>query len=467
MVSEERLPPHDIDAEEAVLGSLLIDPEAILLVATFLKPEDFYREQNRWVYKACLALYEREEVINQITVGRELASQPNQERLMDIGGAAYLSHLIAAVPTSVQVESYAQIVHHLALMRRLISAGGQIAAIGYEAGTDIDVAFDKAEDILFHLRRGESPRDFIHIRKILDQYFEESGQRAPPPQGHLPHVLTGFTALDELLGGLQRSDMIVLAARPSLGKSSLALNIARNAAIEQGAHVAIFSLEMSKEQLVQRLLSSESAVDAKKIRLGLYRGVEEKQIMDAAGLLSEAPIYVDDSPLLNIVEMRSKVRRLHYEHGIDLIIVDYLQLIRGNSRTENRVQEISEISRSAKALARELEVPLISVSQLSRAVETRQDHTPLLSDLRESGSIEQDADVVMFIYRDDMYSSEEDWEKHNTGKPYPKGIASIIVAKHRNGPIGRSDLFFNEKLAKFTNLEREKTEQQTLPRFSS
>lgn len=462
MTLEERLPPHDTDAEEAVLGSLLIEPETILVVGTFLKPEDFYREQNRWVYEVCSSLYQRQESINQITVGQDLA---RQGKLAEIGGAAYLSHLIAAVPTSVQVESYAQVVHRLAMMRRLISAGGQIAAIGYEATADVEAACDKAEEILFRLRRGESTRGFVHIRRILDQYFEETDWGTPRHQKHLPHVLTGFTYLDELLGGLQRSDMVVLAARPSLGKSSIALNIARNAAMEQGAHVAIFSLEMSKEQLAQRLLASESRVAAKRIRLGIYREAEEKQIMEAAGILSEAPIWVDDSPLLKMIEMRSKAKRLNSEQGIDLIVVDYLQLIRGDSRSENRVQEISEISRSLKALARELEVPLIAVSQLSRAVETRPDHVPLLSDLRESGSIEQDADVVMFIYRDDIYYSKEEWERRNPGEVYPKNIARIIVAKHRNGPIGRRDLRFIEELAKFTNLESEKTEQQALPRF--
>jgi replicative DNA helicase len=463
-MSTERLPPHNIEAEEAVLGSLLLDAEGILKIDLFLKPEDFYREENRWIYEACLSLYGRNEAINQVTVGQELM---RRGKLTEIGGAGFLSRLIATVPTPLHIEYYAQIVHRLALMRRLIEAAGQIAAIGYEAGPDIDAAFNKAEDILFRLRHGESPRDFRHIRQILDDYFEESGLAPRTRPGRLPHVLTGFSALDEILGGLQRSDMIILAARPSLGKSSLALNIARNASVEQGAHVAIFSLEMSKEQLVQRLLAGEAEVDSKRIRLGLYREAEERRIMEAAGVLSEAPIYVDDTPLLKVVEMRSKARRLHYDRGIDLIIIDYLQLVRGNGRSENRVQEISEISRSIKALARELEIPIIAVSQLSRAVETRTDHIPLLSDLRESGSIEQDADVVLFIYREDVYYTKEEWERRNPGKPYPKGIAEIRIAKHRNGPVGQVSLFFKEKIAKFTNLEKERGEQQqTLPRFS-
>jgi len=460
----ERLPPHNIEAEEAVIGSLLVDPEAIIKTTVFLKPEAFYREKNQWLYEACLSLYERNEAINQITVSQELT---RQGKLEDVGGVAYLSHLISVLPTSVHVEYYAQIVHRLAVMRRLISAAGQIAAVGYEAGPDVDAALDKAEDILFRLRRGESPHDFVPIRQVLEQYFEESRFAAPSPvEGHPSHVLTGFVALDELLGGLQRSDMIVLGARPSLGKSSLALSIARNAAVEQGAQVAFFSLEMAKEQLVQRLLSSESEVDSKRFRMKRYTTAEEKRIMDAAGALAEAPIYVDDSPALRIVEMRSKARRLHYERGIDLIIVDYLQLIRGDGRVESKVQEVSEISRSLKALARELDTPVLAVSQLSRAAELRPSHVPLLSDLRESGSIEQDADVVLFIHRDEVYYTQDAWERSNPDKPYPKGIANIIVAKHRNGPIGQRDLRFRQSITKFESLiSEQEIEQPTLPRF--
>jgi replicative DNA helicase len=460
----ERLPPHNIEAEEAVIASLLVDPEAIIKTTIFLKPEAFYREKNQWLYEACLSLYERNEAINQITVAQELT---RQGKLEEVGGVAYLSHLVSVLPTSVHVEYYAQIVHRLAVMRRLISAAGQIAAIGYEAGPDVDVALDKAEDVLFRLRRGESPRDFVHIRRVLEQYFEDSSFAAPPPaEGRPSHVLSGFVALDELLGGLQRSDMIVLGARPSLGKSSLALSIARNAAVEQRAQVAIFSLEMAKEQLVQRLLSSEAEVDSKRVRLGRYTAAEEKRIMESAGVLAEAPIYIDDSPALKVIEMRSKARRLHYERGIDLIIVDYLQLIRGDGRIESKVQEISEISRSLKALARELNTPVLAVSQLSRAAELRPSHIPLLSDLRESGSIEQDADVVLFIHRDEVYYTPEAWERSNPDKSYPKGIANIIVAKHRNGPIGQRDLRFRQNIAKFENLISEREiEQPTLPRF--
>ena len=443
----EKLPPHDIEAEEAVIGSLLVDGDAIYKIASFLTPEEFYREKNLWVYEACFSLYERNEPIDQVTVAHELG---RQGKLEAVGGAAYLSHLVSIVPTSVHIEHYAQTVHRLAVMRRLISAASQIAAIGYEAGPDLDDSLGRAENILFRLRHVQSHRDFVHIRRLLDRYFEES--EVAPHLAAGAAINTGFPALDDFLGGLQRSDMIVLAARPSLGKTSLALNIARNAAIEQKAHIAIFSLEMAREQLLQRLLSSESGVDTKRLRLGQYTEVEEGMIFsDAAGVLSEAPIYIDDSPALRMWEMRSKARRLHFEQGIDLVIVDYMQLIRGDGR-EGRVQEITEISRSLKELSRELDVPVIAVSQLSRASEWRASHRPQLSDLRESGSIEQDADVVMFIYRDDLYTTNDDWERLHPDVPYPKGIAEIMIAKHRNGPTGTVGLRFRDTTAKFESL---------------
>ena len=446
---EEKLPPHDIEAEEAVLGSLLVDGEAIHKIAIFLKPGDFHREKNLWVYEACFSLYERNEAIDQVTVAHELG---RSGRLEAVGGAAYLSHLVSIVPTSVHVEHYAHTVHRLSMMRGLIGASSQIAAIGYEAGPDVDAALGRAEDIIFRIRRRESRRDFLHIRQVLDRYFEEAEPALPAMEERV--VRTGFPALDEILGGLQRSDMIVLAARPSLGKSSLALTIARNAALEQGAHVAIFSLEMAREQLVWRLLAGESGVDSRRLRLGEQTEDEERKIMEATGKLSEAAIFIDDSPILRMVEMRSKARRLNNERGIDLVIVDYMQLIRGDGR-ESRVQEVSEISRSLKEVARELDVPLIAVSQLSRAPEWRSSHRPQLFDLRESGSIEQDADVVVFIYREDMYyTTKEAWEREHPEQPYPKGMAEIIVAKHRNGPTGTVTLRFRDRTVKFESLEQ-------------
>jgi len=452
-VNNEKLPPHDIDAEEAVIGSLLIDGAAIYKIATLLDQRDFYHEQNQWLYGACLSLYQRNEAINQITVAQEL---DRQGKLEACGGAAYLSHLISIVPTSLDIEHYAQIVYRLSVSRHLINAAGQIAAIGYEAAPDVDTSLSKAEDILFRLRHGQAPRDFIHIRQVLDKYFE-----APPTPSvkgdveAIPYVLSNFAGLDEFLGGFQRSDLIIVAGRPSMGKTSLALSIAREAAVRQGACVALFSLEMAREPLVLRMLASEANVDSRRVRLGLQNEEEEKRIMEATGRLSEAPIYIDDSPQLRVVEMQSKARRLRYERNIDLVIADYMQLMQGDGRGESRVQEVSYISRSLKALARELDVPVLAVSQLSRAPEWRASHRPQLSDLRESGGIEQDADVVIFIYRDDYYHSRREWEELHPDVDYPEGIADIIIAKHRNGPTGEIKLHFLPKTASFADISNQ------------
>jgi replicative DNA helicase len=448
---DSKLPPYDIDAEESVNGSLLIDGKAIYDIAIILKAEDFYSEQNRFIFQACLSLYQRDEAINQITVAQEL---DRQSKLDKCGGAAYLSHLISIVPTSLDIEHYARIVYRLSIMRQLITAAEKISNIGYQSDPDVSQSLNKAEDILFNLRHERGTLDFVHIKQVLDRYFE-----APPTaedEGYqpIPHILSGFNGLDDFLGGFQRTDLIILAGRPSMGKSSLALNIARNAAVDQGACVALFSLEMFRESLVQRLISSESSVNSRHIRLGLNTEEEESMIMEATGKLSDAPIYIDDSPQLRVVEMRSKARRLHYERGIDLIIVDYLQLMQGDVRNENRVQEISYISRSLKALARELKVPVIAISQLSRAVEWRASHIPQLSDLRESGSIEQDADLVVFIYRDEVYYSSEEWQSQHPDKEYPREMADIIIAKHRNGPTGQVKLRFRHYLTRFENIAK-------------
>ncbi len=448
------MPPHDIEAEEAVIGSLLIDPDAILRVQPSLTADDFLSETNRAIYEACVSLYQRNEVINQITVAHELM---RQDKLEQVGGAAFLSHLIGNVPTSLHAEYYAQIVSNTAMMRRLIAAAGQIEALGYEGSPDIEASLNKAEDILFKVRMRRETRDFVPIRDALGRYFEEAGPPTAEREGEVTSVRTGFAALDDFLGGLQKSDLVVLAARPSLGKTSLALNVARTAAVNQKACVALCSLEMSREAVVQRLLSSESGVEIRNVRLGRFGEVDEARIMEASGVLSEAPIYIDDSPQLRVLDIRSKIRRLHFEHNVDLIIIDYLQLIQGDGRNETRVQEISKITRSLKALARELDTPVLAVSQLSRAVEWRASHIPQLSDLRESGSIEQDADVVLFIYRDDMYYTVEEWSKlHDIEKePYPRGLADIIIAKHRNGPTGQLKLRFVGRTAKFVSLEAE------------
>lgn len=448
----EKLPPRDTDAEEAVIGSLLIDGAAIYKIAVLIKPSDFYSDRNSQIYEACLSLYQRSEAINQITVAQEL---DRQDKLEACGGSAYLSHLISIVPTSLDIEHYAQIVYRLSIMRRLIAASNQIAAIGYEADPDVDSSLSRAEEVLFKIRQGQDTRDLVPIRQVLDKYFEATVPGAAASEGqpeYIPYIKSSFTGLDDFLSGFQRSDLIIAAGRPSMGKTSLVLNIARNAAVEQGACVAIFSLEMSRESLVLRLLSSESGVNLSRVRFGLHGEAEERKVMDATGSLAEAPIYIDDSPQLRVVEIRSKLRQLYHDRGVDLVIIDYLQLIQGEGKRENRVQEISYITRYLKGIARELNVPVIAASQLSRAVEWRTSHRPQLSDLRESGSIEQDADIVLFIYRDEVrYSSQQEWEAEHPGEKYPPP-AEVIIAKHRNGPTGQINLRFVPRLAKFENI---------------
>jgi len=460
----EKLPPHDLDAEAAVIGSLLIDGTAIYKIATFLQSRDFYHEQNQWLYGACLALYERNEAINQITVAQEL---DRQGRLESCGGAAYLSHLISICPTSLDIEHYAQIVYRLSVMRGLINAADQIAAVGYEAGPDVGASFSRAEDILFKMRRGQGARDLTHIRQVLDKYFETlpTPEVEGRPREPMPYVLSSFVGLDEFLGGFHRSDLFVLGGRPSMGKTSLALSIARNVAVEQKACVALFSMEMARDSLVLRMLASESGVNSRRVRLHTEYDAkreddsrwedEERRVMEATGVLSESSIYIDDTPMLRMAEMRSKARRLYFERGIDLIIVDYLQLMQGDRKVDNRVQEVSELSRSLKGLARELNVPVMAVSQLSRAPEGRALHKPQHSDLRESGSIEQDADVVLFIYRDEYYyDSQREWEDAHPGENYPPP-AEVMIAKNRNGPTGQIKLRFRHDLAKFYNISSE------------
>jgi replicative DNA helicase len=451
-MNEVRLPPSDNDAEEAVIGSLLIDGAAIFEIADFLQPADFYYEQNQWLYNACLDLYQREEAINQVTLSQELS---RKGRLEACGGAARLSYLVSVCPTPLDIEHYARIVYRLAVMRQMIAAGDRISAIGYEAGPDVEQSLARAEGLLFQLRRRQASGDLTPIRQVLDKYFETTPPVGEERPERLPYVLSGFTGLDEFLDGFQRSDLVIIAGRPSMGKTSLALNIARNAAVEHRACVALFSLEMARDSLVMRLLSSESGVNARRLRFGQHADEsEERRVIEATGVLSEAPVYVDDTPMLRVAEMRSKALRLNYERGVDLVIVDYLQLMQGEGhRGENRVQEISFISRSLKAMARELNCPVLAVSQLSRAVEWRASHEPQLSDLRESGSIEQDADVVLFIYRDEYYyKTEDEWIAAHPDREYPREEADVIIAKHRNGPTGRVKLRFRHNLARFETL---------------
>lgn len=441
----DRLPPQNPEAEEAVLGSLLIDPEAVGKIAPFLKPEDFYRERNGLIYGTMLAIYDRNEPVDFMTLSDELK---RKGRYDEVGGLIYLSHLVGVVPTAFHVEHYARIVERTAVKRRLISASGKIAEVAYDDSLDVDTTLEKAEQLLFSISQRRVTRDFEELGDILADYFQEMERRAAQGEGGRG-IPTDYIELDKLTGGLQRSDLIILAARPSMGKSSWALNIVQNAALRHHAKCAIFSVEMSKQQLAHRLLCSVSGVDATKLRLGMVNEAEWRKLHHAFELLSEAPIYIDDTPSITVTEMRSKARRLYAkEDGLDMVVVDYLQLVTTARASDNRVQEISEISRSLKALARELNAPVLALSQLSRAVESRTPHIPMLSDLRESGSLEQDADVVLFIYREDMYNRESE----------KKGIADILVAKHRNGPTGQFSLLFLERTTRFEDLEAFRSE---------
>lgn len=434
----DRLPPHNIEAEQSVLGSLLIDRDAIIRVASYLKAEDFYVSANATVYRAIQDLYNRREPTDFVTLSDELERRGTLE---DIGGVGYLSSLLSAVPTAVHVEYYGRIVERTATLRRLIDAGTSIVGIGYQDNVDTEDALDSAEQVLFQVSQHRTTKDFQSIHDVIDRFFDQL-EYLQNNRDELVGVPSGFTDLDRLTGGLQRSDLVIVAARPSMGKTAFALGVAYGAAVQHGRTVGIFSLEMSAEQLVQRLLSTESGIDSHKIRLGNIDDREWEEISRAFGRLSEAKIFIDDSASAGIMDIRSKARRLQAEQGLDLVIVDYLQLMSGR-RSENRVQEISEISRGLKGLARELNVPVVALSQLSRAVESRSDHRPLLSDLRDSGAIEQDADIVMFIYREEKYDEHSD----------RKGIAELIVAKHRNGPVDTVNLRFFEATARFADLE--------------
>jgi len=567
MATPDKMIPHNVEAEEAVIGSLLIDPEALFRVSPFLKGEDFYIQKNAWIYEAIFALYERREPIDFVTLCDELE---RREQLEEVGGAAYITRLINAVPSAIHVEAYGHIVEQAAIRRRLISAASQIAQLAYRETEDVDQTVDQAEQELFSVSQRRITRDLAPIQEIIRRYYDRI-EYLYAHQGEPLGVPTGFIDLDRLLGGLQRSDFILIAARPSVGKTSLCLSVARNAA-RHGQHVAVFSLEMSGEQVVQRLVSAETGIDSQRLRLGNLREDEWPLFIQATGKLADFPVFIDDTPSISALQLRTKARRLHAEHGLDLVLVDYLQLMTGDVRSENRVQEVSYISRSLKALARELDLPVVAASQLSRAVEQRTNKRPVLADLRESGcltgdtlvqlangrraaisqlaergkpvpvmalneatwqlepiearkawlvgvkpvfrlrtqlgrevrttanhkfltlsgwkrldqlepgehiswdqvvsiepagveevydmevpghhnfvaddiivhnSLEQDADVVMFIYRDELY--HPDTEKQH--------IADIIVAKHRNGPTGTIQLFFRNRLAQFLDAE--------------
>ncbi|HEU0164165.1 MAG TPA: replicative DNA helicase [Thermomicrobiales bacterium] len=434
----ERLPPHNIDAEQSVLGSLMIDRDAIIRVASYLKPEDFYIWANGQIYQAVLDLYNVRRPTDLVTLSDELK---NRGVLDDIGGDVYLSSLLGSVPTAVHVEYYGRIVERMATRRRLIDAGTEIVGIGYRDSMETEDALDSAERAIFDVSQKRQTKDFQSISDVLDRFFDQI-EYLQQHRGDLVGVPTGYTDLDALLGGLQKSDLLIFAARPAMGKTAFLLGLAYGAAVTHGRTVGIFSLEMSADQLVQRVLATETGIDSHRLRLGMIDDNEWDRVSRAFGRLAEANIFIDDGAAATIMDIRSKARRLQAEQGLDFLIIDYLQLMSGR-RTENRVQEVSEISRGLKGLARELNIPVIAAAQLSRAVETRADHRPLLSDLRESGSIEQDADIVMFLHREEKY--DENSEK--------KGIAEIIVAKHRNGPVGSVNLRFFERTGRFADLE--------------
>lgn len=442
MPTVDRLPPHSLEAEEAVLGSLLIDPDAILEVASFLKPEAFYREQNRWIYQAILDLTEAREPLDFITLTEMLRKR---SQLEDAGGEGYLIGLLNAVPTSVNARSYARLVEGAAVRRRLITAAGAIANLAYDEDEDVNVVLDRSEQALFSISEARTTRDLMPVRDIARDYLdriEELNERGDEMIG----VPTGYVDIDRLLGGLNKSDLLIVAARPGMGKTSFQLGMALHAGLRHGKRIAIFNLEMSGEQLVQRMIAAETRIDSQRLRRGQLHEQEWPIFYEAVGRLSETRIFIDDTPSITPLQLRTKCRRLYAEHGLDLVMIDYMQLMQAERSNNNRVQEISEISRSLKGLARELDVPVITASQLSRAVENRQDKRPQLSDLRDSGSIEQDADIVMFIYRDEYYNPD------TTERP---NIAEINVAKHRNGPTGVVDLYWHGKLATFRNLQRQ------------
>jgi replicative DNA helicase len=442
MTTLERLPPHSAEAEEAVLGSLLIDPDAIFDVASFLRPDAFYRVQNRWIYEAILSLSDRREPLDFITLTEELR---RREQLEEVGGEGYVIGLINAVPTSINARSYGRLVEATSMRRKLIKAAGKIAEFAFDEAEDINVVIDRSEQALFSISEERTTRDLVPIKQIARSYLERIEQLHERGDEFIG-VPTGFTDLDRLLGGLNKSDLIILAARPGMGKTSLQTTMAQTAAHRYGKRIAIFNLEMSGEQLVQRMIAAETRIDSQRLRRGDLHDHEWPIFMEAIGRLSETRIFIDDTPSITPNQLRTKCRRLYAEHGLDMIMIDYLQLMQAERSSNNRVMEISEISRSLKGLARELDVPVVAAAQLSRAVEQRQDKRPLLSDLRDSGSIEQDADIVMFIYRDEYYNPD------TTERP---NIAELNIAKHRNGPTGTIDLYWHGKLATFRNLQRQ------------
>jgi replicative DNA helicase len=437
-------PPHSPDAERTVLGALLLDPEAIVKVSDFLRPEDFYDPTYRQIFAAIFQLYADHQPIDFITVSSKLADNKN---VQDIGGSAFLADLASSVPTSSHIYQYGQIVKGKAVHRNIIDAGRKIIGLGYEVDRPIPELLDEVEKSIFQITNTFLKEKFVHVREVLDARYEKFAELHASGEDTTKGVPTGFAALDYKLSGFQPSDLIILAARPSMGKTSLAMNMAVNAAIKGRKTVGIFSLEMSKEQLVDRLFASMLGVDSWKLQRGKLDDSDFQNMGPIMDELSKANLFIDDTSASSMPEFRTKARRLQMEHGLDMLIIDYLQLMStGNSSyAGNRVQEISEISRTVKQVARELRIPIIALSQLSRAVESRPDKQPQLSDLRESGSIEQDADVVMMLYRDDYYNEDSDRQ----------GICDVFIRKHRNGPTGRVELLFKKEQMRFYDIDKQ------------
>lgn len=442
MEDMSRIPPHNIDAEQSVLGSILLDKDAVVVVSEIIRNDDFYKQAHKEIYESTLELYKKSEPIDLITLTAELK---RRNKLDFIGGIAYLTGLTTVVPTSTNVKYYADIVKEKSILRQLIRASSDILDTGYKGELSIQDILESAEKKIFDISQEKSGENFKPINEVLMDAYDTL-EELYKNKGSITGLTSGFADLDKKTNGLQSTDLILIAARPAMGKTAFSLNLAQNAALKGNASVAIFSLEMSKEQLVQRMLSSESHVELNKLKNGNLGEEDWPKLIEAMGVLSKSKVYIDDTPGITIMEMRSKCRRLKIEKGIDLVLIDYLQLMEGDSKNENRQQEISKISRSLKILAKELSCPVIALSQLSRAPELRSDHRPILSDLRESGAIEQDADIVMFLYRDEYY--HQDSEKKNIGE--------IIIAKHRHGETGTVELAWLGEFQKFHNLARNK-----------
>jgi len=438
---QERVPPQSLEAELSVLGSMMIEHEAMLTALEFLRQEDFYKDSHRKVFSSMATLADRGEPVDVVTLGEELRRRGELEQ---VGGGAFLTQLTNVVPTAANIEYYARIVKEKSVLRRLISASTKIASRAFTGEESVEAILDEAERAILEVGEDSCGEGFIAIKDVLNYTFE-SLERLYEQKGEVTGLSTGFKDIDNLTSGLQKSDLIIIAARPSMGKTTMALNMAQHIAVEQKKPVAFFSMEMSKEQLAQRLLCAQASIDAHKMRRGFLSADDWPKLTRAVGPLADAPFYIDDTASISVMEMRARARRLKAEKGLQAVFIDYLQLMRGGERAENRQQEISAISRSLKALAKELDVPVVALSQLSRAVEQRNDKRPILSDLLESGGIEANADLVFFIYRDDYYNRESE----------KKNLAEIILAKQRNGPTGKVELYFMDRYNKFVSLAKQ------------